>query len=390
MEEPCLSEGDELIHLYSDEGPMKSFLIITDEAHLGKNHQGGVQVCTHEYIELLKATGASLHLLPIQTDRRIWRRIWRRFQWDYFDRYQPSNFLPIFERTVEACSPTHIILNQVSLLSFIPIIRNAFPGRFKYVLLSHGNESGDFLHQIVRADDYNPFRQLKDRLRLGAMLCHESHTFSQCADLVLTLSETDFQVNRWLGAQGGMVIPRTFQPEDVGWNPELGRVGFVGTLDHQPNYVGLVSVLEALKNFGPLNICVRVVGGPDVYGKLLASTYSFVEYLGRLDDASLKQEAATWALFIHPIFWYARGASTKLASPINWGIPVITTTAGLRGYQWDCGSLHVRDSSQGFAEAITELAHNPSALHQASEEIRKVARSGPTLADLASRLNNLL
>lgn len=369
---------------------MKSFLFITDEAYLSKNRQGGVQVCTHEYIELLKATGASVHILPIRPDRRILRKIWRRFQWDYFDRYRFSALMPEFERVAGECSPTHIFLNQVSLLGFVLLLRKAFPGRFKYVLLSHGNESGDFIHQIVRRNDHNPIRRLIDRMRLGAMLCHESLAFSQGADLVLTLSETDFHVNRWLGAKAGMVIPRTFQPEDIGWSPELGRVGFVGTLDHQPNYLGLIAVLDALRLFEPLNVRVRVVGEPDAIGRRIASNYQFVDYMGRLSDAELKQEAASWALFLHPIFWYARGASTKLAFPINWGVPVITTTAGLRGYEWDSGAIHVRESPQDFAKEIVELAYDLGALHHASEEIRQVARSGPILVNLASSLNKIL
>ncbi|MFN8010157.1 MAG: glycosyltransferase [Holophagaceae bacterium] len=370
--------------------PMRSFLFITDEAYLREDRQGGVQVCTHEYLELLKATGAPVAILTARPDRRITRKVLRRFQGDYFDRYRFSDLLPEFDRVARECSATHVFLNQVSLLGLLPVLREAYPGRFKYVLLSHGNESGDFLHQVARSEDPNPFKRLIDRLRLGSMLCHESHAFSRNADLVLSLSETDYQINRWLGAQDGMVVPRTFRPEEIGWSPILGRVGFVGTLDHLPNYAGLIEVLDALVKQEASGIRVRLVGGPASIGMRIAATYPMVDYLGTLDDEGLKQESASWALFLHPIFWFARGASTKLASPINWGIPVITTTAGMRGYQWTRGSLIVREKPIHFAETIAEFAQDLGGLQSASQDVREVARSGPDLVELARRLNTML
>jgi len=369
---------------------MRSFLFVTDEAYLRKDRQGGVQVCTYEYLELLRATGEQVTILSIRPDQRISRKLLRRLQWDYFDRYRFSDVMPEFDQLAKECSATHILLNQVSLLGLLAMLRKAYGGRFKYVLLSHGNESGDFLHQIAKTDASSLVRRLIDRLRLGSMLCHESQAFSRNADLVLSLSETDFQVNRWLGAQNGMVVPRTFQPEEIGWDPTLGRVGFVGTLDHQPNYVGLIEVLDALRGLKDPMVRVRIVGGPEAVGKRIADAYPCVDYLGTLEDASLKREAATWALFLHPIFWFARGASTKLASPINWGIPIITTTAGLRGYEWGRGSLIVKETPKLFAEAIVALARDREALLNASKEVREVARSGPKLSELANKLNSIL
>jgi hypothetical protein len=84
---------------------------------------------------------------------------------------------------------------------------------------------------------------------------------------------------------------------------------------------------------------VRVVGGPQELGRWLADKYGTVDYLGTLDDAALAVEAATWNVFIHPIFCLPRGCSTKLAIGIAWQIPIVTTAEGRRGYLWDHGTM---------------------------------------------------
>ena len=38
---------------------------------------------------------------------------------------------------------------------------------------------------------------------------------------------------------------------------------------------------------------------------------------------------------MHPIFAYARGRSTKVGVVLGWGLPLVTTRAGIRGYVWD-------------------------------------------------------
>ena len=67
----------------------------------------------------------------------------------------------------------------------------------------------------------------------------------------------------------------------------------------------------------------------------LASRYPFVQYLGPLSDAELRTEASTWCCFVHPMFVYAKGCSTKIGVALGWGLPVATTHLGVRGYVWD-------------------------------------------------------
>jgi hypothetical protein len=93
-------------------------------------------------------------------------------------------------------------------------------------------------------------------------------------------------------------------------------------------------LLDELNKIENKNIELRVVGSPLQEGSNLSESYDFIEYLGELSDPELRDEAQTWSSFVHPVFCYAMGCSTKLAVAIGWEIPILTTTMGIRGYIW--------------------------------------------------------
>lgn len=219
------------------------------------------------------------------------------------------------------------------------------------------------------------------------MLCAED---AEDAEAVLAISEMDRQINNWLGARRSMFVPRTFEPEDIGWEPDLTRVGFVGSLHHKPNLDGLVAVLEAVEqhDFGALR--VRIVGGPPDAGKALQARFRSVVYVGQLEDADLKREAATWAAFLNPVFWYSRGASTKLAIGINWGLPVISTPPGNRGYQWADGDFMTVERPDEMASALLKLVGSEAEVRELAARVGHVARSGPTIRKLAETIRPAL
>jgi len=54
-------------------------------------------------------------------------------------------------------------------------------------------------------------------------------------DHVFTLSSWEAEIERWLGAGGVTALPRTVaRRAPLDWRPDACRLGFVGTLDHQP------------------------------------------------------------------------------------------------------------------------------------------------------------
>jgi hypothetical protein len=166
-------------------------------------------------------------------------------------------------------------------------------------------------------------------------------------------------------------------------------LGFVGTLDHPPNEEGLLLFLRALDSM-PLNRAeLRVVGAPTRFGSKLDKTFRFVTYLGPLSDDQIEKEAATWACFVHPLFCYARGCSTKLATALAWQIPIATTPTGCRGYTWTNGHLALAESPEALACKALNLC-DPVAGAAVQKEVAAIRRSMPRLAEVADILRTAL
>jgi hypothetical protein len=182
-------------------------------------------------------------------------------------------------------------------------------------------------------------------------------------------------------------LPRTLTANPIDWAPKSGLFGYLGTLDHAPNLEGLTKVLEAA---GPsARFRLQVVGGTPEIGAWLSQKYPTVEYLGELSDADVKRVAAGWLAFVHPIFCQARGCSTKLATALDWGIPIVTTELGRRGYTWAAGGCSLADSPMAFVDAMISLL-NDAAAQCARTDVVAAAKSGPGSREIASTLRTFV
>lgn len=367
-----------------------TIVFVGDENHLSSDIPGGVQVCTQEYLALFRECGFELDVLPVRPKRDVWTRLTRKIIADPYARYDIPAITERAAERIRDTSASIVAINQVTLLGVGEALKGRFGDALGIIALSHGNESGDALHEIVRGEETWRNRSLQ-ALRLGWMLMHEARTFIEGVDLMLCMSEIEQHIDAWLGANRSMVVPRTFDPQFLDWSPVRGRAGFVGTLDHLPNEEGIRRVLEALeKQELPPSVDLRIVGGPEATGRELERTFSAVTYCGRLPQVEFEAEVATWGLFLNPIWWYARGATTKLAQGISWGIPVVTTTPGMRGYTWTKGEVKVTDTPEAMAQVIVDAAEEPSVLSGWAEEVRTVARNGPTIDQVASEFEDHL
>jgi hypothetical protein len=152
---------------------------------------------------------------------------------------------------------------------------------------------------------------------------------------------------------------------------------------------GLLLFLQYLREMAPAGIRVRIVGGPDHIGHLLTSSFPIVDYLGPLSDEDLHREAGTWNCFVHPIFCYPRGCSTKLATAIGWQIPIVTTSSGQRGYSWGRGELVVADTPREFSELALKMMDMEVA-REARNLVSGIAHSSPTLGSVGEKIALLL
>jgi len=369
---------------------MAKMLFISDEKHMQSTLKGGVQVCTQEYLSLIRSAGFDVSVHPIAHTKKLFNRIKIKLSIDTYQRYDFNDLVGAIEEKIIQEKIQFVALNQVGLAPFARRIKQKFGQKVTVLVLSHGNESGDFLHEILRDEHKNVILKIRDIFKLGLLVFKESMLFSKYIDLVVSMSETEIQINNWLGAKNGLFVPRTFSPSFLTLQPQKDRVGFIGTLDHLPNALGLEQFLKEFEKINSNKVQLRLIGGPESVGQAMERKFKCVSYLGRLSEDALKAEVASWACSVNPIFWYSRGASTKLAQIINWGLPVVTTTPGNRGYVWQEGGLLTAANAHEMAKMVFDLTASDEMIAHQAEQSRKVANNGPRIEKLACKLNEIL
>jgi len=114
-----------------------------------------------------------------------------------------------------------------------------------------------------------------------------------------------------------------------------------------------------------------------------------VEYLGPLDGGEMEKEAASWCAFLHPMFCFARGCSTKLATGLAWRIPCLSTASGVRGYELPAGGVVMAETAERLASEAVRLSEVEEA---GKERNRLMAVSGgfPSWESVGRRVAGIL
>ncbi|HLG14353.1 MAG TPA: glycosyltransferase [Blastocatellia bacterium] len=345
--------------------------------HLTASGGGGVQHCTREYYAVLEAAGFDLQPVELTSDSRLMARLKRQVS---FDPYGFLDARAARSRLGAVPSETeYVFLNTRNVGAAARWVRQLTGDRRRVVMLSHGLESVDFLHTIQPGQ-----RRALPALPLGRYLLAE-RACNRLLDHIFCLSLTEVETERWLGSRSVSWLPRMVGGAGLVWEPRRGRLGFVGTVDHPPNREGLIQFLEALEKLGATDVRVRLVGGPEKNARAIAARFPIVEYLGRFDDRRLEEEAATWACFLHPLFVFARGCSTKLAVALGWRIPIATTPAGVRGYTWREGRLPLAETPEDLARLALRLMDETEGRNVRSE-VERIAGSTPSLKEVSCQV----
>ena len=347
---------------------------------------GGQQQCTREYRETLSAAGFDLLDCLFETDRSWTTRV-RRWAW----RRPYANVIPrtYFDHVADVARehrPAWVFCNLYNFVPFGGILRQRIGEGVRLVLLSHGLASVDELHAVRFFATRGKSNPRTGDASIGRMLRVEASGLP-AFDHVFCLAPFEVEICRWLGATSVSWLPRTIPWEPaLAWRPTGNRIGCVGTLDHPPNQEGIELFCAALANVAPAGLRLRLVTRSRAVAADLASRYRFVDDLGPMDEpGALEREASTWSVFVNPIFCHAMGCSTKVATALAWGIPVLTTPEGLRGYDWRTGELPTPRTAVGMArEAVMLLDSSRAAACR--EEVLKAAKSSTTSADIATRI----
>lgn len=345
---------------------------------------GGVQRCTQEYLETIKQAGFEPTIVEFRDDRRFMVRLRRKFLPQPYRDSLPPDLADRCVREAERIGAQWIFLNHTNPLPAVPAMRITAGGAHRfYVFLSHGADSTDYL---LESEFRGTAGTNASSLFLGRMLFAEAEQRKQL-DAVFCLSSQDEVIEKWLGSQCTLVLPRICPANPLESRPVKGRIGTVATLSHGPNIEGVRLSAEALRAHP--EVTLRLVGGPVEAGEQLAREFRNVDYVGRLDDAALREEATTWACFLNPVFPYAKGASTKLAVPLGWHLPIATTAAGARGYEWDAAAIPFTNSPAELAKRAAGLASLKGYEAERGKSAR-VASLAPTVAGLGQKVREFL
>lgn len=366
-------------------------IFLTHENLLYSEVTGGVQLCSKEFHKIINACeDLELKDYYVPFTRNLFQRIQMKIGFENYSMYNVSKDAPALLEYIESENISIVFINMASCVRYAKPIKIKFGHKVKTILLSHGNHSGDFLHLITK-----PFKNTSQitkiiyKIRIGNLIVTEAKFREKYLDGVIAISETEKQIENWFGAKHVVFMPRRLDVNFVNYQPDLNRVGFVGRLDHPPNIQGILILLDEIIKFPLQNLKLRLVGAPTEQGIKIAEKYNCVEYLGELSDKALETEIASWAFLINPVWWYSTGASTKLAKGISWGIPIVTTTAGMRGYYWKNGNLLITDTPKEMAKAIFKETQSIGRIQYWSEQTRMVANSGLTEKDFTTLIKSV-
>jgi glycosyltransferase involved in cell wall biosynthesis len=360
-------------------------LFLTHSNALKSDVTGGVQLCSQEFhhiISLIDDINLIDYFVPYT--KKVTDRLLIRIGFENYSMYNIENDIQSLLEFIKNNKIDVVFINMASMVRYSKKIKQWFGSNIKIILLSHGNHSGDFLHLITKpVKKVSWLKDLINRIRIGFLITTESEHRVKYLDAVITLSETEKQIENWFGAPISIFMPRRLYTNFLPYSPILGRIGFVGRLDHPPNFQGIQILFDSIQKQDFNKLEIRLVGAPESYGEIIQKKYPFVNYLGELSDEDLEKEVNSWAFLLNPVWWYSTGASTKLAKAISWGIPIVSTTAGKRGYFWKDGELPISDTPDDMARFLLHSAGDKAKLEYWSEQTKTIAKNGLSDQELA-------
>lgn len=356
---------------------------VTNDDDLNSPVPGGVQICSQEYLSIIRLAFEHVTVLNVSISKRLEDRLLRKTKLGSYRDYSGSSITKTLLQ-LETFRPQVVFINKVELLRIIPRIKQLLPG-VAVIVLSHGNKSGDDLFEISdeRSGAQSAITRFRKSLKLGLDIVTESKFRKTWIDGVCTMSKEECTIEHWLGCSNTFFFPRLIANRSTARKPISNRIGFIGTLDHPPNRVALEELfsmhLDTAREYH-----VRLIGGPEVFGRQWTSALQNVEYLGPLSDEEAEAEMSSWGMFLNPVFWLSRGASMKLATGLSNGIPVLTTKNGMRGYDIDNNLVHLcGDNAKSMRGELKFLLENPEYLQQLEARLLNAETIGPSNTALA-------
>ena len=83
------------------------------------------------------------------------------------------------------------------------------------------------------------------------------------------------------------------------------------------------------------------------------------------------------------------GCSTKLATGIGWGLPIVTTEAGIRGYSWEKRNFLLAADANEMARFAFEIQDRKTA-EAAKITTMQVRSTAPSISDVSHQFREKL
>lgn len=370
---------------------MRNAIFLTHKNTLGLENSitGGVQLCSQEFYNLLSIAKFNLKPYYVNYTKNIIHRLLIKLKFDCYNIFDIKKDQKKLISYIKTNNINYIFINLASLIKYSKPIKEIFKDNIQVYLLSHGNDSGDFLHLLTKPiKKPNLLRRKTDLFRIGNLIYIESLYRNKFLDGVLTVSKVEEQIENWLGSKIVIFIPRAIKKDiNLILQTNYSKAGFIGRLDHPPNRQGLELLFNAFINQKiNYDLKISIIGSPQSIGQYFQNKYPFISYIGELLDNQLEQEISTWALFLNPVFWYSMGVTTKVAKAIEWGIPVITTKFGLRGYEWTKGQMSIVNNENDMAKFIISHLNNSELIEKLKQEMIEIKNSSYSINELVSKI----
>ncbi|MCP4357462.1 MAG: glycosyltransferase [Chloroflexi bacterium] len=224
----------------------------------------------------------------------------------------------------------------------------------------------------------NPVQKALLSIESGNMSRYEVDVCRQFDQVVWVTAEDKAAVAQVANQNGetirGPVIPICVDPETKQVIPPTAkpcRVTFLGGLHWPPNADGILWFAEEVWPLiqKKLPDALFTVIGKDPPAKLTTMPLTGLDVTGYVDDP--RPYLAETAAFIVPLH-AGGGMRVKIVDGWSWGLPIVSTTIGAEGIQYEDGrDILIADNTKTFAEAVTKLFRQP----ELANSLRKSGRS---------------
>ena len=169
---------------------------------------GGVQICSKEFLDVVRAASDSTVTFEVKWSRKPHLRLRRKLHLGSYLGYDVASYSEDLGRALSENEITHVFLNKAELLRFARLVRQ-LSRNVVIVVMSHGNQTGDDLYEVAGPEGRGGgVRALGLTWKLGIDLKTESYFRHRFVDAVCVMSEEEAVLERWLGAKKVFFIPR--------------------------------------------------------------------------------------------------------------------------------------------------------------------------------------